>query len=381
MHHDTRTKSNKEIALIAGTRPEVIKMLPVYKELKQRPGIVPKMILTGQHNELAHEVMRIFDIRADRDMQVMQQGQTLVGLAGRLAGSLAHYLAESPPDMLLVQGDTTSAMIAGIFGFYSGIPVGHIEAGLRTGNLQAPFPEEFNRRVLTLAARWHFAPTKTAAANLAKEGVQQQVHIVGNTVIDAALMVAKQETENTQKLSARFPFLNETKKRLVLVTAHRRENFGAGIQAIATAVKALSGLRPDLEFIIPMHPNPNVRPVFLSLLQDVANIHLMDPLGYDEVLFLIRKSVMILTDSGGIQEEAPAFDVPVLVLRNETERPEGIEAGCSVLVGTHPETIQNTFLKIMDHPESYHKMSAAPNPYGDGQASRRIVDILLQSSH
>ncbi len=367
----------KNVALIAGTRPEIIKMLPVYKELQRRDGVKPTLIMTGQHRELAQDVLRIFDVPPDVDMVVMQEGQTLVSLAGKLATSLAQYLSDNRPDIMLVQGDTTSAMMAGMFGFYSGIPVGHIEAGLRTGNMHAPFPEEFNRRVLTLAARWHFAPTKTAAENLLREGVQNDVHVVGNTVIDAALFMAKQETKKTNALKKQFPFLAETEKKLVLVTAHRRENFGDGMKAIAGATKTLAEARPDLHFIIPVHPNPNVRPVFTALLQNIKNIHLTEPMGYDEILFLIQKSAIILTDSGGIQEEAPAFNVPVLVLRNETERPEGILAGCSVLVGTDAERIQNNFFNIMNNPDVYKKMSAAPNPYGDGKASQRIADILL----
>ena len=271
------------------------------------------------------------------------------------------------------------ALIAGTLGFYSNIPVGHVEAGLRTGNLHSPFPEEFNRRVLTLAARWHFAPTRAAAENLFAEHIHDNVHVVGNTVIDAALIVAKKETDNIRKLCARFPFLNAERKSTVLITTHRREHFGEGIKSIAEAIKALATQRPDLQFILPLHPNPNVRPVITAMLQKIKNIYLLDPLGYDEILFLIQKSIIILTDSGGIQEEAPAFHVPVLVLRNETERPEGIAAGCSLLVGTNPQTIQKHFAEIIDNPARYKKMATAPNPYGDGKASERIADILIES--
>lgn len=367
------------IALIAGTRPEVIKMLPVYLELKKRAGVSPQLVLTGQHRELARDVLKIFDVEPAIDMQVMRDGQTLIGLSARLTAALAEYLAETKPDLLLVQGDTTSAMIAGMLGFYHAIPVGHVEAGLRTGNLHAPFPEEFNRRVLTLAARWHFAPTATAAENLAKEGVTDHVHIVGNTVIDAALMMARQETENMKALHDRFAFLKEEGKRTVLVTAHRRENFGAGMEAIVGAVKELAALKPHLHFVIPVHPNPNVRSVMHAALAGIANIHLTKPLNYDEILLLIQKSVLILTDSGGIQEEAPAFKVPVLVLRNETERPEGIAAGCSVLVGTDGARIKQTFLDLLTDTARYQTMTQAKNPYGDGLASQRIADILLAS--
>lgn len=366
----------KTIALFAGTRPEVIKMLPLYKELTARKDVLPKMILTGQHRELAQDVMRIFGVEPELDMAVMQEGQTLITLVGKLSASLAEYLTTNRPDIILAQGDTTSAMMAGMFGFYAGIPVGHVEAGLRTGNLCAPFPEEFNRRVLTLAARWHFAPTKTAADNLRQEGVIDDVYIVGNTVIDAALFMASKETANTRALKQRFSFLRGNEKNAVLVTAHRRENFGDGIRSIAAAVKRLAATRPDLHFIIPVHPNPNVQPVFTATLQNITNVHLTDPMGYDEILYLMQRSAIILTDSGGIQEEAPSFNVPLLVLRNETERPEGIAAGCSILVGTHPETIEKQFLEIIQNPEIYQKMATTANPYGDGRASLRIADIL-----
>lgn len=370
----------KNIALIAGTRPEVIKMLPVYLELRKRGHVTPRLVLTGQHRELAHDVLARFGVTPDLDMDVMQPGQTLVSLTGRLADGFAKYLKDSPPDAILVQGDTTSAMLGGLFGFYQNIPVGHVEAGLRTGNLFAPYPEEFNRRVITLAARWHFAPTSVGAANLARESVTRGVHITGNTVIDAALMMSAHETDAVKVLQQRFAFLNHAEKQTVLVTAHRRENFGNGIRTIANAIQTLSTEFPRLQFIIPAHPNPNVRPVFTQILQGNPRIHIIDPVGYDEVLFLMRRSILILTDSGGIQEEAPAFHVPVLVLRNETERPEGIEAGCSVLVGTDPATIESTFRRLMSNNTDYQAMAQVKNPYGDGQAAHRIADIILEAA-
>lgn len=370
----------KNIALVAGTRPEVIKMLPVYLALKARADVIPTLILTGQHRELARDVLAIFNITPDADLAVMQPGQTLVSLTSRLTKAFADYLIDHAFDILLVQGDTTSAMIAGMLGFYHRIPIGHIEAGLRTGNLHAPFPEEFNRRVLTLAAQWHFSPTIAAAGNLAKEGITRDVYVVGNTVIDAALMVARHETENTRTLRSRFPFLDAEEKNTVLVTAHRRENFGDGIRNIAAAVKDLSNQHKHLHFVVPVHPNPNVLPVMTSALEGHTNIHLTDPLGYDEILLLIQKSLIILTDSGGIQEEAPAFHVPVLVLRNETERPEGIEAGCSKLVGIDTEIIQKTFAQLLSDKAVYQKMAKAKNPYGDGESAQRIVNILMAHS-
>ena len=367
----------KTIALIAGTRPEAIKMLPVYLALRERPGVTPRLILTGQHRELAQDVLTMFGVKADLDMAVMQPSQTLATLAANLSTHFARYVSDTPPDTLLVQGDTSSAMIGGMFGFYAGIPVGHVEAGLRTGNLQAPFPEEFNRRVLSLTARWHFAPTAHAGQNLAAEGITQNVYVTGNTVIDAVLLMANKATDNTRRLQQRFPFLAAEEKITVLVTAHRRENFGEGMASIAAALKNLSAAHPQLHFIIPAHPNPQAGPVLRGALSACTNIHITDPLGYDEILFLIQKSRLILTDSGGIQEEAPTFDVPVLVLRNETERPEGIEAGCSLLVGTDRTRIEHHFTQLISDDAAYQRMAQAKNPYGDGNAANRIVDILL----
>ena len=365
------------IALIAGTRPEVIKMLPVYLELKRR-GAAPKFILTGQHRELARDVLRMFDVTPDADMDVMQEGQSLSMLTGKLASSLARYVTDSPPDMILVQGDTTSAMMGGLFGFYGGVPVGHIEAGLRTGNMHSPFPEELNRRVITLAARWHFPPTRAAANNLINEGVpRESIHLVGNTGIDAALMMSKQPSAAIPKLCERFAFLNAPEKLLILITAHRRENFGEGIHSVANAVKDLAAARPDLQFMIPAHPNPNVRPVFLSVLSGISNVHIPDPMGYDEMLFLIQKSLIILTDSGGIQEEAPIFNVPLLVLRKDTERWEGIDAGCSLLVGTDEALIKENFFYLMNDKAAYQAMAESKNPYGDGNTAAKIADIIL----
>lgn len=368
-----------KVVLIAGTRPELIKVLPIYKTLQQHPQCEPKMILTGQHRELAQDVMDIFKVKAEHDFAVMKPGQTLVGLTARLTAALAECFVQDRPDILLVQGDTTSAMIAGMLGFYDNIPVGHVEAGLRTGNMYSPFPEEFNRRVLTLATRWHFAPTQKSADNLKAEAVKDNVHVVGNTIIDAAKMMATQDTENMRKLAQRFSFLNAEPKKTVLITTHRREHFGEGMKSIGKALKKIAERWKDMQFILPLHPNPNVGPVLTVALKDTPNMHLISPLQYDEMIFLIQRSLIILTDSGGIQEEAPAFNVPVLVMRNETERPEGIEAGCSVLVGTDPEVIEKTFGDILQDKTRYQKMASAKNPYGDGKASERIVKVLLGS--
>jgi UDP-N-acetylglucosamine 2-epimerase (non-hydrolysing) len=365
------------IALIAGTRPEVIKMLPVYLELKRR-GVAAKLILTGQHRELVSDVLRMVGVTPDVNMDVMQEGQRLSILTSKLASTLAHYITDTPPDIILVQGDTTSAMMGGLLGFYSGIPVGHIEAGLRTGNLQSPFPEEFNRRVITLATCWHFAPTTAAAANLMREGIAgESIYTVGNTAIDAALMISKQPSPAISELGERFPFLNSPEKSLVLITAHRRENFGEGIRSIAHAVRDLATARPDLHFMIPAHPNPAVRPVLIEMLSGITNVHITNPMGYDAMLFLMQKSLIILTDSGGIQEEAPIFNVPLLVLRNDTERPEGIDAGCSRLVGTDETRIKENFFHLMNNKAAYQAMAESKNPYGDGTAAAKIADILL----
>ena len=312
----------------------------------------------------------------DLDLDVMEPNQTLVSLSVRLTQALAGVISAERPDAILVQGDTTSAMIAGWLGFYAGCLVGHVEAGLRTGNLAAPYPEEFNRRVIALAAYWHFAPTQVAAVNLRAEGLTENVHIVGNTVIDAALDMAQRRTPRMLALSARLPFLTDSARRTVLVTTHRRENFGSPMRDIAAAVADLSEARPEADFIVPVHPNPVVGAALRPNLEGRANVHLLAPLEYDEMIHVLGHAFLVLTDSGGVQEEAPAFGVPVLVLRNETERMEGVEAGCSQLVGTHRADIIQAATRLFRDPDLHALMATAHNPYGDGTSARLIADII-----
>lgn len=364
------------VLVIVGTRPEAIKMVSVYQALKACNWCFPSILLTGQHREMARSVLDLFEVIPDFDLDVMEQNQTLVSLSVRLTQALAGVISAERPDVILVQGDTTSAMIAGWLGFYAGCRVGHIEAGLRTGNLAAPYPEEFNRRVIALAAHWHFAPTRAAAANLSAEGLVQNVHIVGNTVIDAALDMAQRRTPRMLALTTQMPFLKDPARQTVLVTAHRRENLGSPMRDIATAVAYLSEAWPDADFIVPIHPNPVVGAVLLPALEGRTNVHLIKPLAYDEMIHVLQHAFLVLTDSGGIQEEAPAFGVPVIVLRNETERMEGVEAGCSLLVGTDTVAIIEAATRLFSDPALHASMAAVPNPYGDGSAARIITDII-----
>lgn len=364
------------VLLIVGTRPEAIKMVPVYKALKASEWCNPRILLTGQHREMARTVLDLFDVTPDLDLDVMEPNQTLVSLSIRLTQTLAGVISAERPDAVLVQGDTTSAMIGGWLGFYAGCRVGHIEAGLRTGNLAAPYPEEFNRRVISLAAHWHFAPTQVAAVNLRAEGLTQNVHIVGNTVIDAALDIAQRITPRMLALSARLPFLADPGRRTVLVTAHRRENLGYPMHSIAAAVADLSEAQPEADFVVPVHPNPVVGAALRPTLEGRSNVHLIAPLDYDEMIHVLRHAFLVLTDSGGVQEEAPAFRVPVLVMRNETERTEGVEAGCSQLVGTDPARIIQSATRLFHDSALHARMAAAPNPYGDGKSARLIADII-----
>ena len=369
-----------KVLLIVGTRPEAIKMGPVYHALAARDDMSACLVLTGQHRDMSRSVLDLFDIRPDIDLDVMEPSQTLMSLSTRITAGLARVIGEETPDAILVQGDTTSAMIGGWLGFYAGCRVGHVEAGLRTGNMSAPFPEEFNRRVITLGSHWHFAPTKTAADNLASEGVTRNVHIVGNTVIDAALEMAGHMTPGKKTMMAQLPFLEDPARKTVLITLHRRENFGAPMAGIADAVAKLSTLQPGIDFVIPVHPNPTVGSVLRPALEPMQNVHLIPPLDYDQMIHIIGKSYFIMTDSGGIQEEAPAFDIPVLVLRNESERMEGVEAGCSKLVGTNPTQILAEAQNLLSDRAVYTKMSRSINPYGQGHASQIIVQILAQQT-
>ena len=364
----------RTVLSVFGTRPEAVKMAPVVRELAARPGVRSLVCVTAQHREMLDQVLDTFEIRPDYDLGLMRERQDLAQLAAGVLTALSPVLDEVRPDAVLVQGDTTTAMAAALAAFYRRVPVGHVEAGLRTGDRYSPFPEEINRRMVGVAATWHFAPTERAAGALRAEGVDPgDIFVTGNTVVDALLTVVRERPEAAPEI----PGVNG-RERLVLVTAHRRENFGAPLEGICAALRTLVERHEDLRIVYPVHLNPEVREPVRRLLADHPRITLLPPLGYAPFAHLIRRATLILTDSGGIQEEAPAFGTPVLVLRRDTERPEAIEAGTARLVGTDPAAIVAEAERLLDDPAAYAAMARAGNPFGDGTAARRIVDILLE---
>ena len=351
------------ITCVVGTRPEAIKMAPVIRKLKEESWCECQVVCTAQHRELTDQVLALFGIRPDADFGVMRPNQTLAGLTSRLIDSFDALLSRWQPDALLAQGDTTTAMAAALCSFYHRISFGHVEAGLRTGNLYGPFPEEMNRLVAARMARWHFAPTQEAARNLIREGVDaKQVLVTGNTVIDALLQTAAHA--NCAPVPAGL--------RLVLVTAHRRENFGPPFRDICGAIRQLAERRPDVQFLYPVHPNPNVKRVAHEVLGDHPRIRLVEPLDYGQFVAAMKQAHFILTDSGGVQEEAPALGKPVLVLREETERPEAVGAGVVKLVGTDAARIVAESIRLLDDSVHYASMAHGVSPYGDGHAAERI---------
>lgn len=357
----------KTVLSVFGTRPEAIKMAPVLQALAQEPGIRSLVCVTAQHREMLDQVLSLFDIKPDHDLDLMRDGQTLTEVTTRALALLDPYLEETRPDFLLVQGDTTTTMAASLAGFYRRIPVGHVEAGLRTGDNEYPYPEEVNRRITSVIAAHHFAPTKRAALNLAREGVDEAwVTVTGNTVIDALLGVVKRKP-------SRLPALPLRGKRIVLVTAHRRENFGAPMEQIFAALRDLAAQHPDVDVVYPVHPNPNVSGPAREALAGIPGIHAIPPLEYKAFADLMAASHLILTDSGGIQEEAPSLGKPVLVLRDETERPEAVEAGVVRLVGPHRAPIVAAATELLTNPAAYAAMATKVNPYGDGKSAGRIV--------
>ena len=369
----------RHILIVLGTRPEAIKLLPVFMELRKRKGVKTTLITTGQHRELVADVFQTFGCSPDITLDVMLPNQTLAGLTARVLAALDEVLP-TDADIVMVQGDTASAFVGSLLAFYRGIPCAHVEAGLRSGDILAPFPEEFNRRAVSLTARWNFAPTNAAAANLKAENVRDAVHVVGNTSIDAALAIASKGLPPSDLLAAAVPELATSKRNMVLVTAHRRENFGKGIRSIISAVQQLATQRPDLLFVWPVHPNPNVHDIIHQQLAGLENVRLLEPLSYSDLLHVMQRAFIALSDSGGIQEEAPSFACPVLVLRENTERPEAIAAGCNVLVGTDTAKIIDTFEQVADDCDLHRRMTAVANPYGDGSASNQIANILLAES-
>lgn len=389
----------QKILLVFGTRPEAIKMAPLVKVLKRQPEkFITLVCVTGQHREMLDQVLRIFEITPDYDLNIMKAGQDLYDVTSRVLTGMREVLSKEKPDMVLVHGDTTTSTATALAAFYQQIPVGHVEAGLRTHNIYSPWPEEMNRQITGRIATVHFAPTPLSRDNLIREGVKKEIiKVTGNTVIDALQMVIEKiktikgiENELLKKIAGYG--LSESliakwgkERRLILITGHRRENFGDGFLHICHAIRELALNYPEADFVYPVHLNPNVKtPVFDILgnneYEMLANVHLVAPFDYLPFVYLMNKSFLVLTDSGGIQEEAPGLGKPVLVMRETTERPEALEAGTVLLVGTDKQKIVQEVSHLLDDKAHYHAMSQATNPYGDGKASERITDFILKYS-
>jgi UDP-N-acetylglucosamine 2-epimerase (non-hydrolysing) len=367
-------KKAKKIIIIIGTRPEAIKLIPLYLELKERQQFEPVIISTGQHKEMLRQVFQFFNVKPDVDLNLMLAQQKLANITSLLFSAIQEQIDIKNPDLIIVQGDTQSAMVGALVGYYNQIKVAHIEAGLRTYNKFSPFPEEINRQTIGLVADYHFAPTQNAADNLLREG-KSNVYKVGNTVIDALLLCMKIIQENREYYTCRFQnFLSFDK--CVLITGHRRENFNGGLEQVTEAIAHLAEKFPNCCFIYPVHLNPRVQELVRPKLIAISNVFLIDPVGYDDLIFLLSQSFCVITDSGGIQEEAPSLNVPILVTRDTTERPEGIKSGCASLVGTDKEAIISKFTLLMNDEMLLNKMKNAPNPYGKGNSSEEIVAIL-----
>ncbi len=370
-----------KILLAFGTRPEAIKMCPLVNYLKAEEHFKVKVCVTAQHREMLDQVLELFNVIPDYDLNVMKHGQTLSELTSNILNGLGAVLDDAQPDIVLVHGDTSTTFSSSLAAFYKQIPVGHVEAGLRTGNLYSPWPEEANRKLTGALTTLHFAPTETSSNNLVKENVDpKNIIITGNTVIDALLTVVD-SIENNEvliaKFSTQFSFLDDQRK-FILVTGHRRESFGQGFENICQALATIATERPDVDIIYPVHLNPKVQEPVNRLLSKLSNIYLIDPQDYLPFVYLMYKSHIIVTDSGGIQEEAPSLGKPVLVMRDTTERPEAVEAGTVKLVGTDATTIATESMKLLNDEEYYQSMSFAHNPYGDGNACKRIADAIKE---
>lgn len=380
----------KKVMLVFGTRPEAIKMCPLVKEFQKYPEQFDTIVcVTGQHREMLDQVLTIFDVKPDYDLNIMKQGQDLYDVTARVLTGMRDVFKECKPDVVLVHGDTTTSTAAALAAFYQQIPVGHVEAGLRTHNIYSPWPEEMNRQITGRIATYNFSPTPLSESNLKEEKAQGQIFVTGNTVIDALHMVVEKLNSDATLAAEQDNVLAQAGydvtrlangKKLVLITGHRRENFGDGFISMVTAMKDLSEKYPDVDFVYPMHLNPNVRKpiheVFGEDLTVYKNFFFIEPLQYLEFVYLMEKSTVVLTDSGGIQEEAPGLGKPVLVMRNTTERPEALDAGTVKLVGTDHGLIFNEVSRLLDDKAYYDKMSHAVNPYGDGMACGRIVNAL-----
>lgn len=366
---------------VFGTRPEAIKMAPLALALQDDPRFEAKVCVTGQHRQMLDQVLDLFQLEPDFDLNIMKPGQDLTDVTSSILLGMREVLATFKPDVVLVHGDTATTFAASIAAYYQQIPVAHVEAGLRTGNIYSPWPEEGNRKLTGAIATLHFAPTETSSSNLLREGVDSDgIIVTGNTVIDALLqVVAKLDSDSSlqAQLASRFPFLNPGRK-LILVTGHRRESFGGGFERICQALVETAQRFPDVEIVYPVHLNPNVREPVNRLLADIDNVHLIEPLDYLPFVYLMNQSYLILTDSGGIQEEAPSLGKPVLVMRDTTERPEAVDAGTVKLVGTDVSAINSAIATLLTDETAYRQMSFAHNPYGDGKACQRILKTLSQ---
>ncbi|WP_316356352.1 non-hydrolyzing UDP-N-acetylglucosamine 2-epimerase [Devosia sp.] len=373
-------RNKKKLLIVFGTRPEALKCFPVARAALARPDLVTEICVTAQHREMVDSVISLTGMPVDYDLNAMQPGQTLFDVTTKVLTGMEAVLEQSKPDIVMVQGDTTTAMSAALAAFYKRIPVAHVEAGLRSHNIDSPFPEELNRRIAGDIATWHFAPTSEARDNLLAEGKDPtRIFVTGNTVIDTLLYFSDRMDADlplNAELASRFPFLDASKK-LILVTGHRRENHGGGIERICTALKVLA-TRGDVQIVYPVHPNPQVRGVVEAQLAGVPNVFLIDPQDYLPFLYLQKHSYLVLTDSGGVQEEAPSLGKPVLVLRENTERPEGVAGGTARLVGTDVDLIVSNATRLLDDPSAYRGMAERHNPYGDGRASARILKELLR---
>ncbi|BEA06700.1 MULTISPECIES: non-hydrolyzing UDP-N-acetylglucosamine 2-epimerase [Enterobacteriaceae] len=371
--------TKKKILTVFGTRPEAIKMAPLVHALAADDRFEAKCCVTAQHREMLDQVLELFEITPDYDLNLMKAGQTLNDVTARIVQEIKPVLQEFQPDVVLVHGDTATTFAASLAAYYEQIEVGHVEAGLRTGNIYSPWPEEANRRLTGVLTKYHFSPTETSKENLLRENVSpEDIFVTGNTVIDALLMV-KHKIDTNQDLNAtlvaQFPFLDESRK-LILVTGHRRESFGGGFERICEALAKTAKMHPEAQILYPMHLNPNVREPVNRILAGIENVHLVEPQQYLPFIYLMSRASIILTDSGGIQEEAPSLGKPVLVMRDTTERPEAVEAGTVKLVGTDTNNIVSQLKKLLTDTDAYNEMSRAHNPYGDGLSSERIIDIL-----
>lgn len=368
--------ARRKILVCFGTRPEAIKLIPLVHECASRPDFEVKVCVTSQHREMLDQVLELFEVAPDYDLDVMTPNQTLPRLTADVLKSTFEAIIREKPECIVVQGDTTTTLAVALAAFYAKTPIAHIEAGLRTQNKFAPFPEEMNRRIASCLTDWHFAPTARAREALLAEGFPaERIFVVGNTVIDAILKILPKARRNDPAIKARLSMIR-TDRRMLLITGHRRENFGQGFLNICNAILSIARTNPNLEIVYPVHLNPNVQTPVLEILSGLSNVHLLPPQDYLSFVWLLDRCHLVLTDSGGVQEEAPSLGKPVLVMRETTERPEAVEAGVACLVGANTDAIARETQRLLDDDSRYCAMSHVQNPYGDGASSRRIADIL-----